>query len=113
MTFEFPFLPPSVNQAYYTDFQTRSRHKSAKYKQFIEDIRAFVPKETILGNIEVEYNFYFPDKRRRDVANFEKCLTDTLVEYAVIGDDSCIQKMKLEKYYNKNKPLTVVEIKQL
>ncbi len=33
----------------------------------------------------------FPDKRRRDCANFEKALSDFLVHNRVIADDSLIQ----------------------
>ena len=113
ITFEFPFLPPSVNQAYYTDFASRSRHKSAKYRQFIKDISQYIPQQTAQGEVEIEYNFYFPDKRRRDVANYEKALSDTLVHYGTIEDDSKIQRMVLEKYYRKKEPLTVIQINEL
>ena len=110
MKIEFPFLPPSVNTAYYTDFKSRTRHKTAPYRRFEKDIVSYLPKENISGDIAIEYNFYMPDKRKRDVANYEKCLTDCLVKYGIIEDDSKIQRLILEKYYDKGKPYTLIEI---
>jgi len=117
MIFEFSFLPPSVNGAYYTDFNNRTRHKTGKYREFEKALHPYFPTDRIIpdyseGELIVEYNFYFPDKRRRDVANYEKCLTDSLVSWGVIGDDSQIVRMVLEKYYAKGKPLTVVRIEK-
>lgn len=46
--------------------------------------------------IEATYRFGRPDKRRRDVANFEKGVSDLLVSQQVIGDDSMIERIVLE-----------------
>jgi len=113
MKFELPFLPPSVNTAYYTDFKSGTRHKSKKYREFKKDLEAFLPKGEVKGEIQVEYNFYMPDKRRRDVANYEKVLTDCLVSYGVIEEDSLIQRMVLEKYFDKGMPATVIQITKI
>lgn len=107
---EFPFLPPSVNTAYYTDFKTRTRHKTAPYRRFEKELAGYMPREKIEGCVDVEYNFYFPDMRRRDVANYEKCMSDCLVKFGIIEDDSKISRLVLERYYDKGKPYTVVEI---
>jgi len=112
MIITLPFLPPSVNMAYYTDKSSFTRHKSKKYRQFVDDCQAFMCQGSILGEVEIEINFYFPDKRKRDAFNYEKCLTDTLVHYGVIEDDSLIQRGVVEKYYSKGKPETLIEIKQ-
>ena len=113
MIIEFDFLPPTVNSAYYTDFNNRTRHKSKAYRDFIKSVGVYLPKgqSPITADIEMEYNFYFPDLRKRDVMNYEKAMTDTLVYYGVIKDDSQIQKITLEKYYDKGKPYTIIEIK--
>ena len=113
MKIEFPFLPVSVNKAFYTDFRSKTRHKSSDYRSFIKEVEHYLPKEKISGEIEIELNFYFPDRRKRDIANYEKTLTDTLVHYGVIDDDSFIQRLVIEKIYDKGKPYTAVEIKQL
>lgn len=111
MKFELPFLPPSINSCYYTDFSTKTRHKSSEYRKFIKKSKLYLPKESIKGEVQIEYNFYFNDKRRRDVCNYEKALSDMLVYYGVIEDDSKIGRMMIEKY--KGEPLTVIEIKTL
>jgi len=47
------------------------------------------------GKVKVLYEFGRPDKRRRDVANYEKAVSDLLTTYAVIEDDSLIEEMTL------------------
>lgn len=111
-----PFLPPSINQAYYTDFKSRTRHKSKAYRDFKNVMAYYIPKgikEPITGDIEVEYNFYFPDKRKRDVFNLEKVLTDCLVYYGLFKDDTQIVRGVVEKYYTKGKSETIIEIKPI
>lgn len=46
--------------------------------------------------IEATYRFGRPDKRRRDVENLPKAISDLLVSQQVIGDDSMIERMVLE-----------------
>lgn len=114
--FEFPFLPPSVNKAYYTDWASKTRHKSRDYREFIANMEAWIPKDLpdfSEGLLIVEYNFYFPDKRIRDAANYEKCLSDTLVKYGVMKDDSQIKRYIIEKEYDKGKPATVLRITKI
>ena len=116
MIIEFDFLPTSVNQCFATNWNTRRRFKTKKYAEFIARMMPILTglvKEPLKGDLEVEYNFYFPDKRRRDVFNLEKAMSDTLVLYGVIEDDSQIVRGTVEKAYDKGKPYTVVEIKKL
>jgi len=112
MIITLPFLPPSCNRIYYSDFKSRTRHKTSDYRRFQKDCAPFIPQtvKPLTGAIRVEYNFYFPDHRKRDVANFEKAMTDTLVEYGIIEDYSMIVRMVLEKYYQKGKPETVCQV---
>ena len=107
---DLPFLPPSVNACYATNWSTKRRFKSKEYRNFIELFAAYVPKLHIKGEVHVEFNFYFPDKRIRDSSNYIKALEDTLVHYGVIEDDSLITRHIIEKYYEKGKPATVIEI---
>jgi len=37
-----------------------------------------------------------PDKRRRDLANLEKAISDLLVDHKVIEDDSLIESLSME-----------------
>jgi len=118
MKFELPFLPISVNQCFYTDFKSRTRHISADYRRFKKDCAPFMAGKRISGEIAIEYNFFYPfyfkngNRRKIDMLNFEKSLTDTLVYFGVIDDDSLIRKMTLENYDSENKE-TVVEIKSM
>ena len=114
MVIKIPFLPISVNQAYATDFKTRRRFKTKTYEDFKENLGSYLigkTKEPLNGDIEIEYNFYYQDKRKRDMLNLEKVMTDCLVYYRIIEDDSLITRMVLERYYNKGNPCTVIEIK--
>jgi len=61
----------------------------------------------------MEINFYFADKRQHDIDNFSKAILDTLVAYGIIGDDNQVTKLHLEKYYQKDKPETIIEIKTI
>lgn len=56
------------------------------------------------------YKFYFPDKRRRDVANMEKLLTDALVG-VVMADDNwqCLKKLTMQGVLDKENPRVEVE----
>mgnify|MGYP000079352359 FL=1 len=46
----------------------------------------------ITGKVEIEILLTRPDKRRRDVANFEKAVTDFLVDSGVLEDDCLIER---------------------
>lgn len=116
MIISLPFLPPSVNQIFYTDFKNKTRHKSKRYRDFLSQMDYYLPaqeKNLLKGDLSVEINFYFPDKRKRDIDNCVKAVLDGLKYYSLIGDDSQIQTLHLEKYYRKNNPETVIEIKRL
>lgn len=100
-------LPPSANHAFPSS-RSGGRYKSDAYKQFQKDCQPYM-KGYVEGDVEVEYNFLWKDKRRRDIMNFEKCLTDTLVDYGVIDDDSHIKRMVIE--YHHGEPETRIMIK--
>lgn len=112
MIIELPFLPVSVNKAFYSDFRTRTRHKSKPYKEFISSCAPYLPKQQFKCEIELEINLYFDTKHKRDVDNYIKTTLDMLVYYEVIRDDSDIQRLVVERYYQKGKPETVIEIKE-
>ena len=115
MTIEFPFVPPSLNSLYPSN-PRGLRFKSKRYKAFIEKFALYLPERnpTLLkGDLEIEINLYFGDKRRHDIDNFNKAILDTLVEYELIGDDNQIQRLVVEKYYQKGKPETLIQIKKL
>lgn len=113
MIIVLPFLPPSINGAYYTDRHSFSRHKSKAYKEFILKCYSHMVEPArvpVAGPAEVEINLYFDTKRKNDIDNRIKPLLDTLTHYGIYKDDSQIVRLLVEKYYAKGQPKTVIEI---
>lgn len=67
---------------------------SKKTKEFREKVQEIVidAKAKITGTprLAIFYAFYPPDKRRRDIGNYEKQTTDALMEAGVFEDDEQI-----------------------
>lgn len=84
----FP-LPPSSNGAYATNFKTKKRFKSKDYEDWLSEIQplygAYFDAEM---PCEVNMNIWFPDKRSRDLGNYEKLLIDYIVEQGILSDDN-------------------------
>ena len=87
-------LPPSVN-GLYGGGSGQQRFKSKAYKAWLIE-SSFAAKNQDLtledfhkGKVELTYTFYFPDKRARDLCNYEKATTDFLVAEKFIEDDNC------------------------
>lgn len=99
-------MPPSVNGL----FAGKSRrYKSTEYKAWIRAAFGELyftgcldagDDPRISGRIKASYIFHFQaDYRKRDIANYEKALSDFLVARGVIEDDSCIDEMVLKRGY--------------
>lgn len=59
----------------------------------------------------VRYTFYFPNEQARDIANFEKVLTDLLVEVGFMLDDQFIDDFHLKRGgIDRGNPRVIVEI---
>ena len=91
-----PF-PVSVNAAFANGGNKRGRHKTPAYKAW-EQLAALGIKDSHRVNLEA-YHIYIalkaPDKRRRDIGNLEKCLSDLLVAHGVVKDDSYCRKLTM------------------
>jgi crossover junction endodeoxyribonuclease RusA len=92
-------VPPTANNLFPT---SRSGHRfpSKQYKawreradEVFEANNPSPPK--MQGKFRAIYEFTFNDRRRRDLANFEKAVTDFLVSKGVIPDDCDIDRMEL------------------
>jgi Holliday junction resolvase RusA-like endonuclease len=71
------------------------RIKSAGYKAWEQEAGYTLigqPRHRHEGPVEVVYSYCPPDKRHRDVFNYEKCVSDLLVAYGLLADDSLIQR---------------------
>lgn len=89
-----PF-PPSVNNLYVNG--NRGRFTSERYELWrVEALAMFLQQPARLHRhtqpVAVVYTFGQPDKRRRDVFNLEKAVSDFLVKHGVLADDSLIHR---------------------
>jgi len=90
------------------------KQKQKEIKSIISQIKQQWRSTTINKKVKVEYLFYFPDKRRRDVDNRMKILNDCLEDAGVIADDSLIFEGKFKKIISKKKGhLTIIRIKEI
>lgn len=81
-----PF-PPSVNSAY-GGGSGQQRFKSTQYKNWEKySSSVYTRHPTISEAIRVVYTFFFPDRRTRDLGNYEKVVSDFLVNKRIIEDD--------------------------
>lgn len=85
--------PPSVNKAYLNS--SRGRIKSMAYRRWIVVAREQLSHYLIKpGYLEPPYAVIYEinktDNRRRDCANYEKCLSDFFTTTKIIEDDSLI-----------------------
>ena len=103
--------PISVNHAYGSRGKIRFLSKAGKeYKTFVTQ----VAKDSNIPKIEhdevhVEIVYYFPDKRRRDVTNYEKLLLDSFTDI-FYKDDCQIRSITMTKYIDNVKPRTEIII---
>ena len=98
LTLELPF-PPSVN--HYLGRRGHQTYKTAKAKAYNSEVYALVLQARAnLGldtPLTVWYQYWFPDRRKRDVANYEKVLTDSMVTANVMVDDFLIYDIRQTK----------------
>ncbi|MGE5566183.1 MAG: RusA family crossover junction endodeoxyribonuclease [Parcubacteria group bacterium] len=86
---ELPY-PPSVNALHRT---VRGRPiSSAKYRAWAASAAAMIHQQlrepdTIEGHYHLYIRATAPDRRRRDLGNLEKSISDSLVDARVIADD--------------------------
>ena len=95
---ELPF-PPSVN--HYLGRRCHQTYKTAKAKTYNADVYGLVLQAHANLRLDVPltvwYQYWFPDRRKRDVANYEKVLTDSMVTANVMVDDYLIFDIRQTK----------------
>ena len=90
--FLLPF-PPSVN-ALYANIANVGRIKTHAYKVWRNEagLRLSLQRpKKISGRVRIVIRAVPPDKRKRDLGNLEKAISDLLVDMNVIDDDSLIE----------------------
>lgn len=80
----------------------KQEFKEAAEKQWKGDALA-------ADDIQIEVNFYFKDKRRRDWDNYHKILMDALTGIVWL-DDSQIFRATVTKYVDKDDPRTEIYV---
>lgn len=91
-------LPVSLNRLYRSARKQKGVYMSATAKAWHDEAAAEINLQRV-PHMEppyrVEYAAGRPDKRRRDIGNIEKILSDRLQKSDVIGDDKDIHDMRL------------------
>lgn len=89
--------PPSVNGLFAGKAR---RRKSAPYLAWIEqagkELLTQCPLPTFSGPYGLILSFGRPDKRKRDLGNLEKAVSDLLVEHGIVEDDSLAERIVLQ-----------------
>lgn len=77
--------------------QTRNgkRFLTKKYKDFKQEVQKIIDKKgyNLTGFIKVEVLLITPDRRKRDIANINKCLMDALESSGLFEDDYYIDQL--------------------
>jgi Holliday junction resolvase RusA-like endonuclease len=113
---KIPFMWISVNKAY---AWYKVRHKSKDYKEFSNKIESYFLKHDTKYEIIwdkflcVKYDFHFNlfnknwNTKIKDVANYEKCLTDELCKHIKWFEDHKIKHITLSKWDNEKEYMEV------
>ena len=91
-------LPTSLNRMYRAAPNHSGVYLSAQGIEWMQQAGREINRQNvpqIPPPYKVEYAAGRPDKRKRDVANLEKILSDTLQKCFVITDDCMIEDMRL------------------
>ena len=92
-----PERPPPLSACFTDPAGRKGRVKTKRYRDW-EHLcapRLRSVKETMVGHIAVQYRFARTDRRKRDLGNLEKAMSDILVKHEIIEDDSMIVDLRL------------------
>jgi crossover junction endodeoxyribonuclease RusA len=96
ISLSLPYPPSGNNQrAIFNGRLISSRAYRFWTKRALEDIAAVHERPTITGPYSLTIVARRPDRRRRDIANLEKCVSDSLVKAGVISDDCNAERITL------------------
>lgn len=92
---ELPY-PPTTNNLFIN--AGKKRVKSDAYKAWFALASAHIKDShrQAIGPYSISICCRRPDKRRRDIANLEKAVSDLLVAHGVIKDDSLCERLSMQ-----------------
>lgn len=117
-----PVIPRSKKNSQQIIINPRTRRpmiiQSKLYANFERECGKFLLKykSNIDYSINLKIEFYVPDKRRRDIANYIEAIQDILVKYQVLKDDNynIIQSLDgTRMHVDKQNPRVEIEITKL
>lgn len=122
MKITIPVVPRSKKNSQQIIINPRTKRpmiiQSKLYANFERECGKFLRKykSNIDYSINLKIEFYVPDKRRRDIANYIEAMQDILVKYEVIKDDNHDIITSLDgtrMYIDKENPRVEIEITKI
>lgn len=122
MKITIPVVPRSKKNSQQIIINPRTKRpmiiQSKLYTNFERECGKFLKeyKSSIDYSINLKVEFYVPDKRRRDIANYIEAIQDILVKYEVLRDDNYNIIYSLDgtrMYIDKENPRVEIEITKL
>lgn len=112
LSFVLPY-PPSVNRYYrHVGYRTLISRDGRAYRKRVCTLLAGRVGGPLSGPLEIEINFYPPDRRQRDLDNVNKGIWDSLQYAGIYHDDSQIKRAILEMHPPDGKGRAVCQIRQ-
>lgn len=122
MKITIPVVPRSKKNSQQIIINPRTKRpmiiQSKLYANYERECGKFLKeyKSSIDYNINLKIEFYVPDKRRRDIANYIEAIQDILVKYEVLRDDNYNIIYSLDgtrMHIDKENPRVEIEITKL
>lgn len=122
MKITIPVVPRSKKNSQQIIYNPRTKRpmiiQSKLYANFERECGLYLKKykSSIDYSINLKIEFYVPDKRRRDIANYIEAIQDILVKYKVLKDDNYNIVHSLDGtriYVDKENPRVEIEITKI
>lgn len=122
MKITIPVVPRSKKNSQRIIINPRTKRpmiiQSKLYDNYERECGKFLKeyKSSIDYNINLKIEFYVPDKRKRDIANYVEAIQDILVKYEILKDDNHNIVTSLDgtrMYIDKLNPRVEIEITKM
>lgn len=109
--------PPSLNTLYsHTKYGVYLSKKGRLYQDTIEaeiESQGGISAQNLNSRLSVSVILFAPDRRKRDLDNYCKCLLDSLTKAGLWLDDSLIDRLKVYRGERHENGLAYVRIEPL